>query len=125
MSTETQLKMNIEEKPSYCAQCQSTCPILCTVINNKLVNIRPDKSHPNASPLCPKGLAGPELVYHALRLKYPLKRTRTKGASDPGWQKISWQEAFQIISEKLLHIKEKYGPHSVVFNRPGPSCLYL
>jgi anaerobic selenocysteine-containing dehydrogenase len=106
--------------PAYCAQCQSSCPILCTVEKERLINIQPDNGHPNASPLCPKGLAGPELVYHPLRLKHPLMRSRPKGDPDPGWQKISWEKAFQIIAEKLNHIKKAQGAHAVVFNRPGP-----
>jgi anaerobic selenocysteine-containing dehydrogenase len=47
-------------------------------------------------------------------------RTRPKGQHDPGWQRISWPKAFQIISEKLLNIRKTHGAHAVVFNRPGP-----
>ena len=105
---------------SYCAQCQSACPIICTVENGKLIKVSRDREHPNSSPLCPKGLAAPELVYNSQRLKYPVKRTRPKGDPDPGWKRISWDEAMEIITEKLGQIKETHGAHAVVFNRPGP-----
>jgi anaerobic selenocysteine-containing dehydrogenase len=112
--------MNPKNIPAYCAQCQSSCPILCTVKNERLIRIRPDNKHPNASPLCPKGLAGTELVYHPLRLKHPMIRTRPKGDDNPGWERISWQKAFQVITEKLQRIKKQHGAQAVVFNRPGP-----
>ena len=112
--------MSTRDIPAYCAQCQSACPILCTIENGRLTRIRADTRHPNASPLCPKGLAGPEMIYHPLRLQYPMMRTRPKGDVDPGWQRISWENAFQVIVEQLQHIKKTHGAHAVVFNRPGP-----
>ncbi len=105
---------------SYCAQCQSACPIICTVEDGKLIKISRDREHPNSTTLCPKGLAGPELVYNSQRLRYPLKRTRPKGDADPGWTRISWDEAMETIARKLMEIKKAYGAHAVVFNRPGP-----
>ncbi|UCG64160.1 MAG: molybdopterin-dependent oxidoreductase [Deltaproteobacteria bacterium] len=105
---------------TYCAQCQSACPIICTVEDGKLVKVSSESEHPNSSPLCPKGLAAPELVYNSQRLEYPLKRTCSKGEPDPGWKRISWDEAMETISQKLLEIKKVYGAHTVVFNRPGP-----
>ncbi len=106
---------------SYCAQCHSKCPIICSVKDGKLERIRRDPGHPNTSPLCIKGLNGPELVYNRQRLKYPLKRTRPKGEQDPGWERISWDEAMETIAQRLMAIKQKDGPHTVAFNRPGPS----
>ena len=106
---------------SYCAQCQSTCPIICTVKEGKLIKVSRNPDHPNTTALCPKGLAGPELVYNSQRLRYPLKRTRPKGDPDPGWKRISWDEAMQTVTQKLNEIKRKDGAHAVAFNRPGPS----
>jgi anaerobic selenocysteine-containing dehydrogenase len=105
---------------SYCAQCQSLCPIICHIQDGRLVKITRDTDHPHATPLCPKGLAGPELVYDPQRLKYPLKRTRPKGDPYPGWEKISWNEALDTIARRLNEIKKTYGAHCVAFNRPGP-----
>lgn len=105
---------------SYCVQCQSLCPIICDVQNGRLIKVSRDTNHPHSTPLCPKGLAGPELVYDGQRLKYPLKRTRPKGEPDPGWKRISWDEALETIAQRLTEIKKEYGAHCVVFNRPGP-----
>jgi anaerobic selenocysteine-containing dehydrogenase len=61
------------------------------------------------------------LVYHSDRLLYPLKRTRPKGDPDPGWQRISWDEAMELTAASLSAIAEENGPESVVFSVSSPS----
>jgi hypothetical protein len=53
------------------------------------------------------GKAVVDYVYSLDRLMYPLKRK--KG----GWKRISWDEALDIISEKLKQIKDDYGAHAL------------
>lgn len=111
---------NIKKVRGYCAQCKALCPTVSYVENGIFVKVVPDKDHPNTNILCPKGLAGPELVYSPERLKYPMRRTQPKGTSDPGWERISWDVALDIIAEKLNDIKAKCGPEAVAFYRSGP-----
>ncbi len=68
-----------------------------------------------AGPLCSKGYATLQRLYHPDRLKYPLKRTNPKGAADPGFARISWDEAYETIVGHLERIKQEYGPHAVFF----------
>jgi anaerobic selenocysteine-containing dehydrogenase len=64
--------------------------------------------HPlNQGLLCPKGKALVDYVYSLERLKHPLKR------GNGGWKRISWDEALDIIAEKLQQIKESYGAHAL------------
>jgi anaerobic selenocysteine-containing dehydrogenase len=46
-------------------------------------------------------------------LNYPLKRTRPKDDPDPGWQRVSWDEALHDIAERLNFVRETYGPRAV------------
>jgi anaerobic selenocysteine-containing dehydrogenase len=82
-----------ERIPGFCALCRSRCGCISTVVDGKLVSVDPDPSHPTGGALCVKGRAAPELVYAPDRLLYPVKRTRPKGDADPGWVRISWDEA--------------------------------
>ncbi len=102
---------------TYCPLSKSRCAIICDVVDGKLVRVRKDPDHPNSANLCPKGIAAPELVYHPERLKYPQRRTAPKTSEDPGWERISWEEALDEISRKLLAAKEEYGAESVVFGK--------
>ena len=107
--------------PGYCALCVSRCGSIAVVENGRFVALEPDPSHPTGKALCAKGRAAPELVYHSDRLLYPLKRTRPKGDPDPGWQRISWDEALDLTAARLGRIAEESGPESVVFSVASPS----
>jgi anaerobic selenocysteine-containing dehydrogenase len=107
--------------PGYCAQCVSRCGSIAVIENGRFVALEPDPSHPTGKALCAKGRAAPELVYHPDRLLYPVKRTRPKGDLDPGWQRISWDEALDLTAARLRRIAEEHGPESVVFSVVSPS----
>jgi anaerobic selenocysteine-containing dehydrogenase len=68
-----------------------------------------------ASPLCSKGYGTLQRLYNPNRLKYPMKRTNPKGSPDPGFIRISWDEAYDTIVGHLKRIKEVYSPHAVFF----------
>jgi anaerobic selenocysteine-containing dehydrogenase len=107
--------------PGYCALCVSRCGSIALVENGRFVALEPDPSHPTGQALCAKGRAAPELVYHPDRLLYPVKRTRPKGDPDPGWQRISWDEALDLAATNLRRIADAHGPESVVFSMSSPS----
>jgi anaerobic selenocysteine-containing dehydrogenase len=44
-----------------------------------------------------------------------MKRTNPKGSSDPGFVRISWDEAYEMIVGQLNRIKKEHGPHAVFF----------
>src|SRR6478672_5173207 len=114
-------KQSVERIPGYCAMCVSRCGSIAVVENGRFVALEPDPSHPTGKALCAKGRAAPELVYSSERLLYPLKRTRPKGDSDPGWQRISWDEALGLVADRLSEIERESGPESVVFSTSSPS----
>ena len=95
---------------NYCALCVSRCGSIAVVENGRFVALEPDPSHPTGQALCAKGRAAPELVYHPDRLLYPLKRTRPKGDPDPGWQRISWDEALDLTAARLRRLAARARP---------------
>jgi anaerobic selenocysteine-containing dehydrogenase len=110
-----------ERIPTYCALCVSRCGATAVIEDGRFVALEPDPSHPTGAALCAKGRAAPELVYHPERLLSPLKRTRPKGDPDPGWQRISWDEALDETAQRLRAIAQAHGSESVVFNVASPS----
>jgi anaerobic selenocysteine-containing dehydrogenase len=114
-----------EQIPSFCALCISRCGATATVENGRFVALKHDPSHPTGKALCIKGKVAPELVYHPDRLLYPMKRTRPKGDADPGWQRISWDEALDTVAKKLTELSDRFGPETVAFNNASPSTSAL
>jgi anaerobic selenocysteine-containing dehydrogenase len=104
----------------FCALCTAHCATIATVIDGKVVRLEADPDHPNGGVFCLKGKAAPELVYHPDRLNYPLKRTRPKGDADPGWQRVSWDEALNDIAQRLNEIRERYGARAVALAKGTP-----
>jgi anaerobic selenocysteine-containing dehydrogenase len=111
--------------PTFCALCVSRCGAVATVEDGRFVALHPDPDHPTGQALCAKGKAAPELVAHPGRLQYPLKRTRPKGDPDPGWQRISWDEALDTTAARLQQLAREHGAESVVFSCASPSTSAL
>src|SRR5665648_158978 len=94
--------------PSACSLCGSGCGVLVRVANGRVVKLEGSPMHPvNLGALCPKGQASPELLYNPDRLTGPMKRIGERGLSNDitsgagQWQSISWDEAIQMVTEKL------------------------
>jgi anaerobic selenocysteine-containing dehydrogenase len=101
----------------YCALCTAHCATIAKVENGRVTRLDPDHDHPNGGVMCLKGKAAPELVYNSARLNYPLKRTRSKSDSDPGWQRVGWDEALDDIARRLKMICARDGAKAIALGK--------
>ena len=108
------------EVATFCPLCVSRCGALATVTDGTFTLNR-DPSHPTGKALCVKGKEAPAITAHPDRLRYPMKRTNAKGSADPGWQRISWEEALGTVADRLQALAREHGPESVVFSSVSPS----
>mgnify|MGYP000850276035 FL=1 len=101
------------------------CGMHLHIKDGKLVKVEGDPEHPiTEGRLCIRCLSLPEYVNHPSRIIHPMKRAGKKG--EDKWQRISWDEAWDIIVDKINYYKENYGAESiVVFGGTGrEACLY-
>ncbi len=115
----------IRRIPGFCALCRSRCGQIAVVRDNRLLAVEPDPSHPTGAALCIKGRAAPEMVASGERLLYPLQRTAPKGAGDPGWRRISWDDALSQAAARLADIAGRHGPEAIAFSSGSPSATPL
>jgi len=104
---------------TFCAMCGPGmgCGVNCYVKDGRFIRIEGMKEAPtNKGKLCPKALASFQWVYSPQRLRYPLKRVGEKGESK--FERITWDEALDIIAIKLKEQKENYGPESLAILSP-------
>jgi len=95
--------------------CHGGCGVLAHIEDGKLVKIEGDPDHPwNQGRLCARCLAMTQYVDHPDRLTRPLKRVGERGEGN--WQEISWDEAFDLIEQKMGAIREQFGPESMIFS---------
>lgn len=98
--------------PSACRLCYGRCGIIGHVKKGMIVKIEGNPTNPySKGTVCSKGISIPQVVHHPDRLKYPLKRVGARGEGK--WRRISWEAALDIIANKFLEIKAKYGAHTI------------
>jgi anaerobic selenocysteine-containing dehydrogenase len=107
--------------PTFCPLCVSRCGARAEVTDGAFLALLPDPSHPTGRAICLKGKAAPAIVYHPSRLLHPLRRTRPKDAPDPGWERITWDEALGTVAARLKAAAAAGGPESVGFSSSSPS----
>jgi len=85
--------------------CYDTCSIKSYVKNGSLEFVEgATESTFTDGALCVKGFSYPRRVYSPDRIKYPMKQI---GRGTGNWKRITWDEALEEISGKILEIKEK------------------
>jgi formate dehydrogenase major subunit len=98
----------IEVKRTVCTHCSVGCSVNAVVQNGVWIRQEPAFDSPiNLGSHCAKGASVREHGHGERRLKYPMKMV------DGKYQRISWEQALDEISTKLLKLREESGPDSV------------
>jgi anaerobic selenocysteine-containing dehydrogenase len=99
-----------------CNLCEAICGIEITVAGNEHLNIRGDKDDPfSRGYICPKAVALQDFHYDKDRLKHPVRRTAR------GWERISWNDAFDEVSRNLKRIRAQHGRNSIATYLGNPT----
>ena len=101
---------NVEIKRTICSHCSVGCSIDAVVQNGVWIRQEPVFDSPlNLGAHCAKGAAVLEhgMVHDSHRLKTPMKLEGGK------WKRLSWDQAYKEIGDKLLAIKKESGPDAM------------
>lgn len=102
------LDHDVEKVRTTCSYCGVGCQLYLHVKDNRVVKVTGVKDvKPNFGSLCVKGRFGYDFVNDEGRLKTPLIKENGE------FREASWDEALDIVSEKLGGIKNEYGPDSI------------
>ena len=101
---------SVEKRPAVCGVCPGGCGVRVTLADGKMTDIQPLSGTPYGT-ICLRGKHAAEVVYSPARLKTPLIREGKRG--DGHFRSASWDEALDLIADKLLDIRKKYGPEAV------------
>lgn len=86
--------------PSACWQCVSRCGAVFVIDKetNKVKRIEGNPNLPRSNGgLCAKGRSGWQHIYDADRILYPMKRKNHTKRGDDKWERISWEEAYDLM----------------------------
>jgi anaerobic selenocysteine-containing dehydrogenase len=101
-----------ERRTSACLLCPARCGIRGRVVDGRLVRIMGNPLHPmNQGGVCPRGLAGVQMLYHPERLASPLVRVGPRGAGQ--WQPVSQEGAVALVTERLQSLRAEGRPEAL------------
>jgi anaerobic selenocysteine-containing dehydrogenase len=96
-----------------CYMCAGRCGIKVHLEDGRLRYIEGNRDHPvNRGVLCAKGSAGIMTATSPARLRMPLVRVGPRGSG--GFRPISWDEAMQMITQRLAAIRAE-DPNRLAF----------
>ena len=94
--------------------CHDNCGLLVYVKDGKIDHIEGDPENPyNQGRLCLRCLAAKEVVYHPDRILHPMKRAKEDRGKNT-WERISWDEAYDIIYNEMMKVVDTYGAKSII-----------
>ena len=93
--------------------CPSTCALEVELLDERTIGrIHGAKSNDyTAGVICAKVARYAEREHHAQRLLHPLRRTGQKGSGQ--FDRISWDDALDLVAEKFLQAEERHGTESI------------
>jgi anaerobic dimethyl sulfoxide reductase subunit A len=104
----------IRKIPVTCnLDCGGDCPLLAHVEQGKIVKISNNPLGGRYMSGCVKGFNMQKALYSPNRLTKPLIRDGPRGSGV--FKEITWTYAIDLVAEKLLEIKNKYGNKSILF----------
>ncbi len=114
----TNVALNIKtitKVPSVCLNCSTVCGMNVLVHDGKVLGVEGNPLDPNTQgKLCAKAHGGVSSIDYSERLVYPMKRVGRRG--EGLWQRISMEEAYEMIASRIQKSIDAGHPERVVFH---------
>ncbi len=107
--------------PTVCPYCGVGCNLELHVKDDYIYRVTsPFDSVVNQGNLCVKGRFGYDYIYHKNRVTTPLVRKqpqkpgeRTQAFDRAEWREVSWDEALDLVADRLVEIYRRDGPEAL------------
>jgi anaerobic selenocysteine-containing dehydrogenase len=97
---------------SACLVCPARCGVTGRVVDGRLVRLIGNPLHPmSRGGVCPRGVAGVQMLYHPERLASPLVRVGERGSGE--WRQVSYEEALTRITDRLQDLRDQGRPQAL------------
>ncbi|MBR2835664.1 MAG: molybdopterin-dependent oxidoreductase [Coriobacteriales bacterium] len=103
--------------------CYGSCAMFSNVKGERLIRVIGDSKHGyTQGSLCAKGYSLIQYTLDDYRLRYPLKQLR-RGSGE--WRRISWDQAYDIISLKIIELNKTFGSNKAIGYYKGTGNIGL
>ncbi|OGP50583.1 MAG: hypothetical protein A2Y79_06730 [Deltaproteobacteria bacterium RBG_13_43_22] len=96
-----------------CHDCGGRCVLRAHVKEGKIIRLESDNGPKPQIRACLRGRAYRQRLYSPDRLKYPMRRIGERGQGK--FERITWDEALDEVSENLKRIRASYGNSAILF----------
>ena len=122
--TKQEAPKGVQTVPTFCDMCFWKCGAIAYVKDGELWKVEGNPLDPlSRGRLCPRGTGGVGAHSDPDRLRAPLIRRSTRGKEE--WVEVTWDEALNVIAEKMQAIKANYGPEAVALFSHGIGGNFL
>ncbi|MDH3708622.1 MAG: molybdopterin-dependent oxidoreductase [Cyclobacteriaceae bacterium] len=99
-----------------CNLCEAMCGLVIEHQGNQIVSIKGDPEDPfSQGHICPKAVALQDLHQDPDRLRKPVKKVNGR------WKEIAWPEAYDLVTNGIKEVQQKYGNDAVALYQGNPS----
>lgn len=103
-----------------CNLCEAMCGLEIRLEGESIQSIRGDREDPfSRGHICPKAVALADLHTDPDRLRRPIRKTSS------GWERVSWEQAFDEVAERLRTIQKQHGDTAVGMYLGNPNVHNL
>jgi anaerobic selenocysteine-containing dehydrogenase len=103
-----------------CTLCEAICGVVVETDGERVTSIRGDAEDPfSRGHVCPKAAALKDLHEDPDRLRRPVQRV------DGAFREIGWDEAFDLVAERLRDVQKRHGRDAVAVYQGNPTVHSL
>ncbi len=107
-----------------CNLCEAICGIDLTIADGAVTGIRGNEDDPlSRGYICPKGVSMADIHADPDRLRRPLRRVGE--GEDATWEELSWDQAFDLVAERLAGTISEHGADAVGVYLGNPNAHSL
>ncbi|WP_312856270.1 molybdopterin-dependent oxidoreductase [Nocardioides pelophilus] len=111
-----------EQRVGVCNLCEAMCGLVLTIEDGRVTGARGNPDDPlSRGHICPKGVAIGDVHADPDRLRRPVRRDRSTGE----WTEIGWDEAFDLVAEKVAATINEHGDDALAIYLGNPNVHSL
>jgi anaerobic selenocysteine-containing dehydrogenase len=110
-----------------CNLCEAICGLELTLTDGRVTAIRGNPTDPlSRGYICPKGVALADVYDDPDRLRRPIvRRVSTGSTTETSWEEVSWDDALDLVADRLAATINEHGPDSVGVYLGNPNAHAL
>ena len=113
-----------EKRIGVCNLCEAICGLEITIEGREVVGVRGNPADPlSRGHVCPKGVAIGDVYADPDRLRRPVRRVGE--GPDARWEEIGWDEAFDLVADRLAAVINEHGDDALGVYLGNPNAHSL